>query len=276
MVLSARCDAATSPRYGYEVVNTRNGLKIGLYPVPGQAPVDWRVSGGLTAYEEALDIMAVRVAAIAGRAEPELVWLLQHPPLYSAGSSAKPAELIEARFPVFATSRGGQFTYHGPGQRIVYVMLDLRQRGADVRRYVATLEEWIIRTLAACNVRGERREDRIGVWVRRPEKGEGFEDKIAAIGIRVQQWVTLHGMALNVEPDLSHFSGIVPCGVSEQRYGVTSLADLGVAASMADVDVVLRREFEALFGPADQAVGSTENTSPGRTNLRSSALPSSS
>jgi lipoyl(octanoyl) transferase len=145
-----------------------------------------------------------------------------------------------------------------------------------VRRFVATLEEWIIRTLAAFNVCGERREDRIGVWVRRPGKGEGFEDKIAAIGIRVQQWVTLHGMALNVAPDLSHFSGIVPCGVSEQRYGVTSLADLGIAASMVDVDVVLRREFEALFGPADQSVGNTANASPARTSLRSSALPSTS
>ena len=155
-------------------------------------------------------------------------------------------------------------TYHGPGQRVAYVMLDLKRRGPDVRRFVATLEEWIIRTLAAFNVRGERREDRIGVWVRRPDKGDGFEDKIAAIGIRVKRWVTLHGMALNVEPDLSHFSGIVPCGVSEQRYGVTSLADLGIPVSMPEVDMVLRREFEALFGATDQAVGSTENTSPGR------------
>ena len=273
MVLSARCDAATSPRYGYEVVNTRNGLKIGLSPVPEQATVEWRVSGGLTAYEEALDVMAARVAAIAGGAEPELVWLLQHPPLYSAGSSAKPAELIEARFPVFATGRGGQFTYHGPGQRIAYVMLDLRQRGADVRRYVATLEEWIIRTLAACNVRGERREDRIGVWVRRPELGAGREDKIAAIGIRVQRWVSLHGIALNVDCDLAHFSGIVPCGVSDPRYGVTSLADLGRPVTMADVDGALGREFEGLFGPTLQAVGSTENSSPGRRSASSSGPP---
>ena len=162
-------------------------------------------------------------------------------------------------------------TYHGPGQRVAYVMLDLKRRGPDVRRFVATLEEWIIRTLAAFNVRGERREDRIGVWVRRPDKGEGFEDKIAAIGIRVTQWVTLHGMALNVEPDLSHFSGIVPCGVSEQRYGVTSLADLGIPVSMPEVDMVLRREFEALFGATDHAVGSTENNSPGARSLRSSS-----
>jgi lipoyl(octanoyl) transferase len=204
-----------------------------------------------------------------------LVWLLEHPPLYTAGTSAKRDELLDARFPVFEAGRGGQMTYHGPGQRVAYVMLDLKRRGPDVRRFVATLEEWIIRTIATLNVCGERREDRIGVWVRRPENGDGFEDKIAAIGIRVRQWVTLHGMALNVDPDLSHFSGIVPCGVSEQRYGVTSLADLGVPASMADVDTALRREFEALFGPTGQAVGSTENASPGRTSFRSSSLPSS-
>ncbi len=147
------------------------------------------------------------------------------------------------------TGRGGQFTYHGPGQRVAYLMLDLRRRGNDVRRYVATLEEWMIRTLAAFNIRGERREDRVGVWVRRPDKGEGREDKIAAIGIRVKRWVTLHGVALNVEPELAHFQGIVPCGVSEQRYGVTSLVDLGVPVTMPEVDMVLRREFEALFGP---------------------------
>jgi lipoyl(octanoyl) transferase len=150
---------------------------------------------------------------------------------------------------VHQTGRGGQFTYHGPGQRVAYLMLDLRHRGNDVRRYVATLEEWMIRTLAAFNIRGERREDRIGVWVRRPGKGEGREDKIAAIGIRVKRWVSLHGVALNVEPDLSHFQGIVPCGVSGQRYGVTSLIDLGVPVTMPEVDMVLRREFEALFGP---------------------------
>ena len=146
------------------------------------------------------------------------------------------------------TGRGGQFTYHGPGQRVAYVMLDLKRRGPDVRRFVVTLEEWIIRTLAAFGVTGERREDRIGVWVRRPDKGDGREDKIAAIGIRVQRWVTLHGIAINVAPELAHFSGIVPCGVTDARYGVTSLADLGVGATMAEVDAVLRREFEALFG----------------------------
>jgi lipoyl(octanoyl) transferase len=193
--------------------------------------------------------MDERAAAIAAGAAPELAWLLEHPPLYTAGTSAQPGDLIEARFPVHRTGRGGQFTYHGPGQRVAYLMLDLRRRGSDVRRYVATLEEWMIRTLAAFNVRGERREDRIGVWVRRPDRGDGREDKIAAIGIRVKHWVTLHGVALNVEPELAHFSGIVPCGVSDARYGVTSLADLGVDASMAEVDAALRRAFETLFGP---------------------------
>ena len=192
--------------------------------------------------------MDARVADIAAGRAPELVWLLEHPPLYTAGTSAKAADVVEARFPVHQTGRGGQLTYHGPGQRVAYAMLDLRLRGPDLRRYVATLEEWIIRTLAAFNVRGERREDRIGVWVRRPDKGAGYEDKIAAIGIRVRQWVTLHGIAINVEPDLTHFSGIVPCGVSEQRYGVTSFADLGLPVSMPEVDMVLRREFESLFG----------------------------
>jgi lipoyl(octanoyl) transferase len=193
--------------------------------------------------------MDQRAGAIAAGTAAELAWLIEHPPLYTAGTSARPSDLIEARFPVHQTGRGGQFTYHGPGQRVAYLMLDLRQRGADVRRYVASLEEWMIRTLAAFNIRGERREDRIGVWVRRPDKGDGFEDKIAAIGIRVKRWVSLHGVALNVEPDLSHFQGIVPCGVSAQRYGVTSLVDLGVPVTMPEVDMVLRREFEALFGP---------------------------
>jgi lipoyl(octanoyl) transferase len=253
------------------VVNARSELTVGL-PAPAGA-AEWRVSEGLVAYEAALAAMDARVAAIAAGEAAELVWLLEHPPLYTAGTSARPEELIEARFPVFKAGRGGQMTYHGPGQRVAYVMLDLKRRGPDVRRFVATLEEWIIRTLERFNVRGERREDRIGVWVRRPEKGEGYEDKIAAIGIRVQQWVTLHGMALNVEPDLTHFSGIVPCGVSEQRYGVTSLVDLGLPVSMPEVDRVLRREFEALFGATvDQ--NNTENTSPGARALRSSSVPS--
>ena len=225
----------------------RSELTFGLQNRGG--PVEWRVSGRPVAYAEALAVMEARTAAIAAGEEPELVWLLEHPPLYTAGTSANRGDVIDARFPVFETGRGGQLTYHGPGQRVAYVMLDLKRRGPDVRRFVATMEEWIIRTLAAFNVRGERREDRIGVWVRRPDKGEGFEDKIAAIGIRVSRWVTLHGMALNVEPDLKHFAGIVPCGVSEQRYGVTSLADLGIPVSLPEVDMVLRREVEALFGP---------------------------
>jgi lipoyl(octanoyl) transferase len=211
-------------------------------------PVEWRVSDDLIAYERALAVMDERVTAIVANQAPELVWLLEHPPLYTAGTSAQDHELIEARFPVHKVGRGGQFTYHGPGQRVVYAMLDLNRRKPDVRAYVATLEEWMIRTLARFNVRGERRTDRIGVWVRRPEKGDGFEDKIGAIGIRVRHWVSLHGIALNVSPDLSHFSGIVPCGVSQQRYGVTSLADLGLTVSLAEVDMALRAEFEELFG----------------------------
>ena len=238
-------------------------------------PVEWRASDSPVAYDAAIADMEARTAAIAAGRAAELVWLLEHPPLYTAGTSANPGDVIDARFPVHETGRGGQTTYHGPGQRVAYVMLDLKRRGPDVRRFVATLEEWIIRTLAAFNVRGERREDRIGVWVRRPEKGEGYEDKIAAIGIRVKQWVTLHGMALNVDPDLSHFSGIVPCGVNEQKYGVTSLADLGIPVSLADVDMILRREFESLFGAtAGQAVGRTENELPSAPSKRSASVPS--
>ena len=252
----------------------RNELKIGLAAPPGSAPVAWRVSDSPVAYEDAVAFMQARAAGIAAGRESELVWLLEHPPPYTSGTSAKPEELIEARFPVFASGRGGQMTYHGPAQRVAYVMIDLKRRGPDVRKFVVTLEEWIIRSLAAFNVRGERREDRIGVWVRRPEKGAGCEDKIAAIGIRVSQWVTLHGMALNVAPDLSHFSGIVPCGVNEQRYGVTSLSDLGLPVTMAEVDMVLRREFEGLFGPTDYVVGSTENTSPDARSLSSASAPS--
>jgi lipoyl(octanoyl) transferase len=216
-------------------------------------PVEWRVSETLVPYERALSQMEERAAAIADGRAAELVWLLEHPPLYTAGTSAQPADLVNARFPVYEAGRGGQFTYHGPGQRVAYLMLDLKRRKPDVRAYVATLEEWIIRTLTAFNVRGERREDRIGVWVRRPEKGDGREDKIAAIGIRIKKWVSLHGVALNVDPDLTHFSGIVPCGVSEQRYGVTSLVDLGLPVTLNDVDLALRREFEQLFGVTSTA-----------------------
>ena len=226
----------------------RESLVERLHPAAEFTPAQWRVAANLVPYDEAVAAMTERAGAIAEGRAGELVWLLEHPPLYTAGTSARPEELIEARFPVHTTGRGGQFTYHGPGQRIAYVMLDLKRRGPDVRRFVATLEEWIIRTLAAFSVEGGRREERIGVWVRRPDKGEGHEDKIAAIGIRVQRWVTLHGIAINVAPELSDFSGIVPCGVADARYGVTSLADLGVRATMAEVDVVLKREFEGLFG----------------------------
>jgi lipoyl(octanoyl) transferase len=229
------------------VVNARDDLVFGLKSA-GFGPVAWRVSETPVGYESALANMEARVAAIADGSAPELVWLLEHPALYTAGTSARPEDLTDARFPVHAVGRGGQFTYHGPGQRVAYVMLDLRRRVPDVRRFVATLEEWLIRTLAGFNVRGERREDRIGVWVARPERGTGHEDKIAAIGIRLKRWVSLHGIALNVDPDLSHFSGIVPCGIADTRYGVTSLVDLGHLVTLPEVDMVLRREFERLFG----------------------------
>jgi lipoyl(octanoyl) transferase len=261
------------------VVNTRNQLSFGLPAPDGSKPVAWRISDAAVGYESAVAEMEARANAIAAGRNSELVWLLEHPPLYTAGTSASQGDLIEARFPVFQTGRGGQMTYHGPGQRIAYVMLDLKRRGPDVRRFVASLEEWIIRSLAAFNVRGERREDRIGVWVRRPDQGqvngEVREDKIAALGIRVSRWVTLHGIAINVEPELANFSGIVPCGVSDQRFGVTSLADLGLTATMPDLDVVLRREFEPLFGAtADYTVGKQENVSPGRRTDSSASAPS--
>jgi lipoyl(octanoyl) transferase len=230
------------------VVNARADLPLLLRPAAPRSAPEWRVSDGLVSYEAALALMQERAEAVAAGTAPESVWLIEHPPLYTAGTSAKPAELPTSRFPVHVSGRGGQFTYHGPGQRVVYLMLDLKTRGADVRRYVAVLEEWIIRTLAAFNVRGERREERVGVWVRRPDKGPDHEDKIAAIGIRVRRWVTLHGVSVNVEPELAHFSGIVPCGVADPRYGVTSLVDFGVPVTMPEVDAVLRREFTRLFG----------------------------
>jgi len=234
------------------VVNIRNELKTGLLPAPGTAPVEWRIAEEQVDYEAAVAFMEARATAIADGRAAELVWLLEHPPLYTSGTSARAQDVLNARFPVYPAGRGGQLTYHGPGQRVAYVMLDLRRRAPDVRRFVASLEEWIIRTLAGFNVRGERREDRIGVWVRRPDKGDGREDKIGAIGIRIKRWVSLHGIALNIEPELSHFSGIVPCGVSEPRYGVTSLADLGHIVSMPEVNAVMRREFEALFGATEE------------------------
>jgi lipoyl(octanoyl) transferase len=230
------------------VVNARIGLAGGMMPAAGPA-AEWSVSDAPVGYVEAVAAMEARAAAIAAGTAPELVWLLEHPPLYTSGTSARADDLIDARFPLYESGRGGQLTYHGPGQRVAYAMLDLRRRAPDVRRYVANLEEWIIRTLAAFGVVGERRDDRIGVWVRRPDKGPGHEDKVAAIGIRLKRWISLHGIALNVAPDLGHFSGIVPCGVADPRYGVTSLADLGRSITMAEVDAALRREFEGLFGP---------------------------
>ena len=217
-------------------------------PAGGRA-VEWLISETPVPYPEALAAMDARAADIAAGRAAELVWLLEHPPLYTSGTSGKAQDLLDPRFPVFATGRGGQLTYHGPGQRVAYAMLDLKQRQPDVRAYVAGLEQWIIRTLAAFNVRGERREDRVGVWVRRPDKGKGHEDKIAAIGVRLKRWVSLHGISINVEPDLTHFEAIVPCGVADPRYGVTSLADLGQPATMADVDIALRQAFEQVFGP---------------------------
>ncbi|MBL8665465.1 MAG: lipoyl(octanoyl) transferase LipB [Candidatus Odyssella sp.] len=216
----------------------------------GIAPVEWRIDDAPVPYPAALAAMDERVAAIrAGRA-PELVWLLEHPPLYTAGTSARPGDLVAAdRFPVYQAGRGGQFTYHGPGQRVAYVMLDLARRGGDVRRFVCDLENWMIAALARFGVKGERRAGRVGIWVDRArEKGPGREDKIAAIGVRVRHWVTLHGVSLNVDPDLGHFAGIVPCGIADPRLGVTSLADLGVYAQMAEVDDALRHAFAETFG----------------------------
>ena len=204
---------------------------------------EWRIADGPVGYDEAVRKMELRAQAIRAGEAPELVWLLEHPPLYTAGTSAKPGDLLAPRFPVHRTGRGGQFTYHGPGQRVAYAMLDVRARGGDVRAFVARLEDWLIRTLAAFDVRGERRADRVGVWVARPG---GREDKIAAIGVRLRRWVSYHGVALNVDCDLTHYDGIVPCGVRE--HGVTSLLDLGVAASMAEVDAELRRVFDEVFG----------------------------
>ena len=205
--------------------------------------IEWRVEPGLTPYPEAVAFMEERAAAIADGRARERVWLVEHPPIYTAGTSAQDRDLLDARFPVFKTGRGGQFTYHGPGQRVGYVMLDLKHRGSDVRGFVRDLEEWLIRTLAAFNVKGERREGRVGIWVAR---GGGREEKIAAIGVRVRKWVTFHGVSFNVDPDLSHFTGIVPCGISE--HGVTSLHELGILVSMADVDVVMKTAFEEVFG----------------------------
>src|SRR5712671_184443 len=223
------------------MVNDRQSLDLTTFARPADdGAVEWQVSHAPVPYLEAVAAMEVRVAAIAAGEAPELVWLLEHPPLYTSGTSGKADDLLDARFPLFVTGRGGQLTYHGPGQRVAYVMLDLKRRRPDVRAYVASLEEWIIRTLSAFNVRGERREDRVGVWVARPDRplladGSPAEDKIAAIGIRLRRWVSFHGIAINVEPELGHFSGIIPCGVADVRHGVTSLVDLGLPVTMEDV-----------------------------------------
>ena len=230
-------------------------------PVPGCAvplkrpdgqPVGWQTFDAPVSYPAAEAAMKARAAAIASGSAAESVWLMEHPPLYTAGTSARGQDLLQPdRFPVYPTGRGGQFTYHGPGQRVVYIMLDLRQRGRDIRCFVNALEGWVIDTLAAFNIKGERRPGRIGVWVARPDLGR--EDKIAAIGVRVSRWVSFHGLSLNVSADLSHYDGIVPCGISD--HGVTSFEDLGHLISLPEVDIVLKRGFISRFGPvvAEQA-----------------------
>lgn len=213
-----------------------------ILDAPVKTQPEWKISDSPVAYPEALALMEARAAAIADGSQGEMIWLLEHPPIYTAGTSANDDDLIDARFPVYRTGRGGQFTYHGPGQRVGYAMLDLKQRKPDVRAYVQDLEQWLIEALALFNVKGERREGRVGIWVQRGMK----EDKIAALGVRIKRWVTFHGVALNVDPDLSHFTGIVPCGV--KAHGVTSLADLGIMVSTADVDVALKQSFKKIFG----------------------------
>jgi lipoyl(octanoyl) transferase len=229
------------------LVKTRDEIDVSFWRKLEQ-PVEWRVEPGFVAYPEALAAMEERVAQIAAGEAGEWLWLVEHPPLYTAGTSANDADLLDPRFDVFKTGRGGEHTYHGPGQRVAYLMLDLNARRQDVRAFVSALEHWIILTLLEFGVIGERREERVGVWVKRPDKGPHHEDKIAAIGIRVRRWVTFHGISLNVEPDLSHFAGIVPCGVREPQYGVTSLVDLGLPVTMADADAALRKSFERVFG----------------------------
>jgi len=246
------------------MVNARDDIETRMPAVPGSPPVEWVIADAPVPYPEAVAEMEARVAAIADGTARERVWLVEHPPLYTAGTSADPADLVAPdRFPVFESGRGGQYTYHGPGQRVCYVMLDLKRRRQDVRAFVAALEAWIIGTLAAFNVHGERREDRVGVWVRRPEKAPGAEDKIAAIGIRVRRWVTFHGISLNVEPDLDHFAGIVPCGI--RQHGVTSLVDLGLPVTMADADLALRAAFETVFGETVTVPAEAPHTSASAT-----------
>ncbi|WP_281246290.1 lipoyl(octanoyl) transferase LipB [Paracoccus isoporae] len=214
---------------------------------------EWVIAPGLTPYADAVAEMELHVASMHAGQAGERIWLVEHPPLYTAGTSARDADLLDARFPVHAVGRGGQYTYHGPGQRVVYIMLDLNRRGRDVRAFVQSLEAWVIATLAEFGVRGEIRDGRVGVWVTRPEKpplpdGSPREDKIAAIGIKLRRWISFHGIAINVEPDLSHYGGIVPCGIS--GHGVTSLVDLGLPVEMGDLDNALKTRFTEVFGPA--------------------------
>jgi lipoyl(octanoyl) transferase len=219
---------------------------MGVEMVTGTSAVEWQISQIPVAYEPAVDEMEARVAAIRAGTAPELVWLLEHPPLYTAGTSARDEDLLDPQYlPVHRTGRGGRYTYHGPGQRIAYVMLDLARRGPDVRCHIHRLEEWIIRTLARFGIKGERRDGRVGIWVVRPD---GDEEKIAAIGVRVRRWVTFHGLSLNVDPELDHYRGIIPCGIAE--HGVTSLAALGVATTMGEIDDALRGTFAEVFGAA--------------------------
>lgn len=245
--------ALTDTKNTPEGKKERDSLHVSMKPAGEAPPVHWEIVDGLTDYKAAEARMEVLASQIRVGEAPETVLLVEHPPLYTAGTSAKEADLLAPeRFPVYRTGRGGEYTYHGPGQRIAYVMLDLSRRRQDVRAYVAALEAWIIATLDDFNIRGERREDRVGVWVQRPEKpplpdGTPREDKIAAIGIRLRKWVSFHGISINVEPELDHFGGIVPCGV--EGHGVTSLVDLGLPVTMADLDIALKRNFEMLFGP---------------------------
>lgn len=241
-------------------MNQRDTLETRFFPPDGSPSVRWRIEEGLTPYPDAVSLMEAEAERIAAGEADELVWLVEHPPLYTAGTSAKSGDLVAPeRFEVHQTGRGGEYTYHGPGQRVAYVMLDLKRRRPDVRAFVSALEALIIGTLASMNVTGERREDRVGVWVRRPDKprladGSMAEDKIAAIGIRLRKWVSFHGLSLNVDPDLEHFSGIVPCGV--RVHGVTSLVDLGLPVPMHEADIRLREAFETVFGPTrDDDVG---------------------
>ncbi len=234
------------------MIEAHTGLP-GMAPRTPGAAVEWRGSDGLVPYADALAFMEARADAIAAGTAAEQVWLLEHPAIYTAGTSAKDHDLVAPRFPVMRTGRGGQLTYHGPGQRVAYAMLDLKRRTPDLRAFVRALESWIITTLRAFDIEAFRRESRVGVWILRPEKprgpnGEPAEDKIAAIGIRVRRWVSFHGVSLNVAPDLAHYSGIVPCGIAAAHHGVTSFADLGVEVTMEEVDRVLARKFSSIFG----------------------------